>query len=177
MPTTKQDGKTPPSTTQPKAARPRLVRTSLAEDLALGENANDKNCTVTFKSPVVVSPPQSLVFDGHTYAVYTGTFTYSQDPITFPAKTNAKIKFDLSSDSESGWQLGKFTLIGFPDGADGLPGSVKAGSDHKIVVTDDNQGATTQTFDYGILVINPTTLQCAGSDPQIINDGGGTGDH
>jgi hypothetical protein len=175
MPTTKQDGHSTPHTADPKVAPPRLVRTSLAETLAVGDNPNDKSCTVTFTSPVAVSPPQTLTLQGVTYNVCTGTFTYSMDPIQFPAKTNAKIKFDLANNSASGWQLCKFSLLGNPNGSDGLPGVVYADANKKITVTDDNQGATTVTFDYGILVINPTTLQCAGSDPQIINDGGGTG--
>ena len=151
---------------------PRLSRTATA---LVGDSNNDKSCTVTFTAPVAVSPPATLVFNGQTYAVCTGTFTYSLDPIEFPAKTNAKIKFDLANSSASGWQLGKFTLLNNTNGADGIDGVVMADSNKKITVNDNNQGATTQTFEYGILVINPTTMQCAGSDPRIINDGGGTG--
>lgn len=155
--------------------RPKLVRNA-AMAAAAAADPNDKSCTVTFTSPTPpVSPPQSLQINGVSYAVCNGSFAYSLDPIEFPARTNAKIKFDLASGSAPGWQLCKFTLIGYPNGADGLPGVVYADANRKISVTDDNQGATTQSFDYGILVINPTTLQCAGSDPRIINDGGGTG--
>jgi len=160
-------------TTPTTTPRPRLIRTSVTEGLA---DPNDKSCTVTFTSPVLVSPPQTLTINGVTYAVCTGTFSYSMDPITFPARTNAKIKFDLASSSTQGWELCKFALIGNPGGGDGIASPVYADSNKKIVVNDNNQGATTQTFNYGILVINPTTLQCAGSDPQIINEGGGGSD-
>jgi len=151
---------------------PRLTRTA---DALVGDSPNDKSCTVTFTSPVLASPPASLTVNGQTYAVCTGTFAYSLDPIEFPAKTNAKIKFDLDNSSASGWQLCKFTLLDNANGADGIDGTVLADNNKKITVNDNNQGTTTQTFEYGILVINPATMQCAGSDPRIINDGGGTG--
>jgi hypothetical protein len=154
---------------------PSLVRqgATYAPQAAAVSDPNDKSCTVTFTGPALVSPPQTKTINGVTYQVCTGTFAYSMDPINFPAKTNAKIKFDLASNSAPGWQLSKFALLGNPNGADGIPGTVFADANKKISVTDNNQGATTQSFSYGILVINPTTLQCAGSDPTIINDGGG----
>ncbi len=151
-----------------------IVRTPAMAAAAAGD-PSDKSCTVTFTSPVAVTPAQSLTVNGVTYAVCTGNFSYSLDPIEMPSKTNAKIKFDLSNNSTSGWQLLKFSLIGYPNGADGIDGVVFADTNKKITVTDNNQGANTLTFDYGILVVNPSTLQCAGSDPRIINDGGGSG--
>lgn len=151
-----------------------IVRKTAMAAAAAGDN-NDKSCTVTFTSPVAVNPPQSLTVNGVTYAVCTGTFAYSMDPIEMPKKTNAKIKFDLSNNSAPGWRLLKFSLIGYPNGADGIDGVVYADNNGKITVNDNNQGDTQQSFDYGILVVNPATGQCAGSDPRIINDGGGSG--
>src|SRR5687767_3021941 len=111
---------------------PRLVRQDATSAPAAVSDPNDKNCTVTFTSPSLVSPPQTLTVNGVTYSVCTGTFAYSDDPITFPARTNATIKFDLANNSASGWQLCKFALLGYPNGADGLPGTVYADSNKKI---------------------------------------------
>ena len=148
----------------------RLKKDASGAPTTSGGTQQNYTCHVTFVYTGLTG--ESKVVNGQTWYEAAGNWSFDNPTITIPYGDTAVIKIKMDNNgSTNGWKLRTF----IPKASNPGGGPPNTGTDPNgdIVINDNNTVAG--TYNYGIYLECPSNKEYADYDPQIIQDGGGTG--